>query len=279
MSRFISVDRSTEYLLPPSAQDWLPENHLARFVVDVVERLDLRVLIKAYAGRGKDAHHPAVLLGLLIYGYATGVYHSRKIERATYESLAFRYIAANTHPDHDTIAHFRARFATEISALFVQVLLVAREMKLMKLGALTGNWCEEHLFLLQQALAIYDDLGCRVLECDAKIEALLQPLARFDAPLSGTPKRRTKNNPAFDVRQAMANWTGVDLTRIDGMGVTSVMKLLAEIGPDLSRFANVKHFCSWLGLCPGTKISGGKVLSAKPSARPTVPVKLPDSPR
>ena len=129
--------------------------------------------------------------------------------------------------------------------------------------ALTGNWREEHLFLLQQALAIYDDLGCRVLECDAKIEALLQPLARFDAPLSGTPKRRTKNNPAFDVRQAMANWTGVDLTRIDGMGVTSVMKLLAEIGPDLSRFANVKHFCSWLGLCPGTKISGGKVLSAK----------------
>ena len=139
MSRFISVDRSTEYLLPPSVQDWLPENHLACFVVDVVERLDLSALIKAYAGRGKDAHHPAALLGLLIYGYATGVYHSRKIERASYESLAFRYIAANpnTHPDHDTIAYFRSRFSTEISALFVQVLLVAREMKLMKLGAIT----------------------------------------------------------------------------------------------------------------------------------------------
>ena len=137
MSRFIAVDRSTEYLLPPSVQDWLPENHLARFVVDVVERLDLSALIKAYAGRGKDAHHPAVLLGLLIYGYATGVYHSRKIERASYESLAFRYIAANTHPDHDTIAYFRSRFATEISELFVQVLLVAREMKLVKLGAIT----------------------------------------------------------------------------------------------------------------------------------------------
>ena len=137
MSRFISVDRSTEYLLPPSVQDWLPENHLARFVVDVVERLDLSALIKAYAGRGKDAHHPAVLLGLLIYGYATGVYHSRKIERASYESLAFRYIAANTHPDHDTIASFRVRFNAEISELFVRVLLVAREMKLVKLGAVT----------------------------------------------------------------------------------------------------------------------------------------------
>ena len=76
MSRFITGDRSTEYFLPPSVQDWLPESHLARFVVDVVERLDLSALIKAYAGRGKDAYHPAALLGLLIYGYATGVYHS-----------------------------------------------------------------------------------------------------------------------------------------------------------------------------------------------------------
>ena len=102
-----------------------------------MERLDLGVFIKAYAGRGKDAHPPAVLLGLLIYGYATMVCHSRKIERASDESLAFCYIAANTHPDHDTIATFRSRFATEISALFVQVLLVAREMNLVRLGAIT----------------------------------------------------------------------------------------------------------------------------------------------
>lgn len=136
MSRFVVLDRGSEYLLPPSVEDWLPSNHLARFVVDVVERLDLSEMVKAYAGRGKDAHHPASLLGLLIYGYATGVFHSRKIERATYENLAFRYIAANTHPDHDTLAHFRARFAPQISALFVQVLLIAREMKLFKLGSI-----------------------------------------------------------------------------------------------------------------------------------------------
>jgi len=128
--------------------------------------------------------------------------------------------------------------------------------------ALTGNWREEHLFLLGQSLAIYDDLAKRVLECDAKIEALLEPLARHDVKLGTAPRSRRKNNPAFDVRQAMANWAGVDLTSIDGLGVGVVMKLLSEIGPDLSRFANVKHFCSWLGLCPGTRISGGKVLSA-----------------
>uniref|UniRef100_UPI001F1850F4 transposase n=1 Tax=Paraburkholderia aspalathi TaxID=1324617 RepID=UPI001F1850F4 len=86
--------------------------------------MDLPELSGAYAGRGMAAHHPEVLLGLLVYGYATGVFSSRKIERATYDSVAFRYIAANTHPDHDTLATFRKRFASRIEKLFVQVLLV-----------------------------------------------------------------------------------------------------------------------------------------------------------
>jgi len=128
--------------------------------------------------------------------------------------------------------------------------------------ALTGNWRDEHLFLLMQSLAIFDDLAKRVQECDSKIEALLAPLQRHTVKLKASLKGKGKNNPSFDVRQAMANWAGVDLTRIDGLGVSIVMKLLSEIGADLSRFANVKHFCSWLGLCPGTKISGGKVLAA-----------------
>ena len=129
--------------------------------------------------------------------------------------------------------------------------------------ALTGNWREEHLFVLQQALAMFDSLAQRILECDAKIEALLVPLGRHDIALDGPGKRRSKNAPQFDARAALARWAGVDLTRINGLSVTTVMTILSEIGPDLSRFANVKHFCSWLGLCPGTKISGGKVLSAR----------------
>jgi transposase len=141
MSRFVPVDRQTGYLLPPSVQDWLPESHLARFVEEVIEQLDLSELCAAYAGRGMAAHHPEVLLGLLVYGYATGVFSSRKIERATYDSVAFRHIAANTHPDHDTLATFRKRFASQIEPLFVQVLLLAKEMKLVKLGriALDGT--------------------------------------------------------------------------------------------------------------------------------------------
>lgn len=141
MSRFVTADRDTVYLFPPSVSDWLPEDHLARFVVEVVDQLDLSELTQQYAGRGSKAHHPAVLLSLLIYGYATGVFSSRKIERATHDSIAFRYVAANTHPDHDTIAAFRRRFLPQFETLFVQVLLLAREMKLVKLGriALDGT--------------------------------------------------------------------------------------------------------------------------------------------
>jgi len=141
MSRFIAVDRDTAYLLPPSVDDWLPQDHLARFVVEVIDQLDLSELIRQYAGRGSAAYHPAMLLGLLVYGYASGVHSSRKIERACHDSLAFRFIAANAQPDHDSIATFRRRFLVQIEALFVQVLMLAREMKCLKLGniALDGT--------------------------------------------------------------------------------------------------------------------------------------------
>ncbi len=133
-SNFISANRHQQYLFPPSIQDWLPEDHMARFVVDIVSQLDLRPISKAYAGRGPKAYHPEVLLSLLFYGYATGVYSSRKIEQATYDSVAFRFISANTHPDHDTIATFRKRFLDQLQPLFVQILMFAREMGLLKLG-------------------------------------------------------------------------------------------------------------------------------------------------
>jgi len=141
---FHPIDRNTDYLLPPSVQEWLPESHLARYVVDVVEGLNLSALERAYAGRGSDAYHPATLLSLLIYGYATGTFSSRKIERATYDSLAFRYIACNRHPDHDTLATFRKRFGKEFSDAFVQVLQVARENQLSKFGTVSLDGSKIH---------------------------------------------------------------------------------------------------------------------------------------
>lgn len=131
---FRQVDRETLFLLPPSLDDWLPEGHLARFIVEIVAQLDLTLIKAAYTGRGSKAHHPEMLLALLFYGYATGVFSSRKLERATYDSVAFRYIAANDHPDHDTIATFRKRFLAELTPLFVQILLIAHQMNILKLG-------------------------------------------------------------------------------------------------------------------------------------------------
>jgi len=146
MSRFIPVNRHQQYLLPPSVDEWLPDHHLARFIVEVIEQLDLSRLVGRYRGRGSAAHHPAVLLALLVYGYATGTFSSRKIERATYDSVAFRFLSADTHPDHDTLANFRKTFLVELEDLFVQVLSLAQAMKLVKLGniALDGTKIKAH---------------------------------------------------------------------------------------------------------------------------------------
>lgn len=132
--KFIEVDRETPYLLPPSLQDWLPKGHLARFVVEIVEQLDVRSLKATYAGRGSQPYNPEMLVALLFYGYATGVFSSRKLERSTYDSVAFRFIAANSHPDHDTIATFRRRFLPQLNKLFAQILLIAHQMEVLKLG-------------------------------------------------------------------------------------------------------------------------------------------------
>ena len=134
MKAFKTSNRNQPFLLPPSIQDWLPKEHLARFIVEIVEQLDLSKIESQYSGKGKNAYHPQVMLSLLFYGYATGVFSSRKIERATYDSVAFRYISANTHPDHDTIANFRKRFLAELTDLFVQILSVAQEMGVLKVG-------------------------------------------------------------------------------------------------------------------------------------------------
>jgi transposase len=136
-AHFKAVDRETIYLFPPSVQDWLPEKHLARFVVDVVSKLDLHELKMPYSGGGSEAYHPEMLLALLFYGYATGVFPSRKLEQATYDSIAFRYIAANTHPDHDTLATFRKRFLEQLKPLFLQILLLAKMLGFLRMGKIS----------------------------------------------------------------------------------------------------------------------------------------------
>jgi transposase len=134
---FKPLDRNTPYLLPPSIQDYLPEDHLACFIVEIVEQLNLSTFTSVYSGKGKKPYHPAMLITLLFYGYSTGTFSSRKLEKATHDSIAYRYICANTHPDHDTIATFRKRFLKELGGLFVDILLIAETMGLLKLGTVS----------------------------------------------------------------------------------------------------------------------------------------------
>jgi len=134
---FVTIDRDTPYLLPPSVQDYLPEDHLARFVAEMVDQLDMSAVLGVYSGKGKKPYHPAMLVALLFYGYATGTFSSRKLEKATYDSIAYRYLCANTHPDHDTIASFRKRFLKELEGFFVEILLIGQTMGLVKLGTVS----------------------------------------------------------------------------------------------------------------------------------------------
>ncbi len=173
MNRFRPVDRQTGYLLPPSVDEWLPEDHLARFIVEVVDGLDVSTLEKAYAGRGSAAYHPSVLLSLLVYGYANGVFSSRKIERATYDSVAFRFIAAGAHPDHDTLATFRRRFLDELAGLFVQVLEMAREMKLLKLGTISLDGTKVKANASRHSALSYGHIEQLEIQLKAEVESLL----------------------------------------------------------------------------------------------------------
>lgn len=181
MSRFVTVERDTAYLLPPSVDEWLPKEHLARYVVEVVEALDLSAMTRQYAGRGSHAHHPAVLTALLIYGYATGTYSSRKIEAATYESLAFRYIAGNTHPDHDTLATFRKRFLNELKTLFTQVLLIARENRLLKLGHIALDGTKVKANASRHSALSYGHIRQLEQQLQAEVTALLAKAEAADA--------------------------------------------------------------------------------------------------
>ncbi len=181
MDNFRTFDRQTGFLLPPSIEDWLPERHLARFVAEVIDGLDLRAMIGAYRGSGSAAHHLRMLLSVLVYGYATGVFSSRKLERATYDSVALRFIAANDHPDHDTIATFRPRFLKEIEALFVQVLLLAREMGVLKLGTIGLDGTKIHANASRHSALSYAHAGKIEAQLKAEVADLMAKAEAADA--------------------------------------------------------------------------------------------------
>ena len=173
MSNFRPTDRLTGFLMPPSVEEWLPQRHLARFIVEVVDGLDLSAMSRSYRGTGSASYHPATLLSLLVYGCATGVFSSRRLERATYDSVAFRFIAANDHPDHDTIAAFRRRFLKDIEGLFVKVLLLAREIGVLKMGTVALDGTKIHANASRHSALSYEHAGRIEAQLKAEVAELL----------------------------------------------------------------------------------------------------------
>lgn len=155
-----------------SLEEALPPEHLARFVVDVIAKLDLSRIYAQYAPQGGEAIAPEILLGLLFYGYATGTFSSRKIEKATHESIPFRFIAGGLHPDHDTIAHFRKTFLAEIQELFVQVLLLAQAVGVLKLGNLSLDGSKIHADASKSKAVSYK----RLIEIEAQLRSEVNEL-------------------------------------------------------------------------------------------------------
>jgi transposase len=173
MSRtFKTVNDEQALELTVRLGDCLPPDHLARFVVDSVAQLDLSALYAQYGTRGGEPYAPEVLLGLLVYGYATGVFSSRKIERATYEMVPFRFIAGNLHPDHDTLATFRRTFLPALKDLFVQVLLLAQEAGVLKLGTISLDGTKVHADASKRKAVSYQ----RLLEVEAQLRTEVEEL-------------------------------------------------------------------------------------------------------
>ncbi len=174
MSRkFTTVDYETTLNLTVRLREALPANHLARFIVDVIAQLDLSALYARYAPVGGEPLAPEILLGLLFYGYATGVFSSRKIEKATHESLPFRFLAGGLHPDHDTIANFRKTFLVEMQELFVQILLLAQTAGVLKLGNISLDGSKIHADASKSHAVSYQRLIERETQLRGEVHELL----------------------------------------------------------------------------------------------------------
>jgi transposase len=189
--KFRTADYDKTLDLQITLRDILPPEHLARFIVDIVAQLDLQPIYKKYSDQGAPPYAPEVLLGLLFYGYATGVFSSRKIERATYEVIPFRFIAGDMHPDHATIASFRKQFLAELKELFVQILLIAQEMGHLQLGNVSLDGSKIHADASKSKAVSYK----RLLAIEAYLQAEVEELFALAEAADGGPLPDEMNIP------------------------------------------------------------------------------------
>jgi transposase len=182
-TRFVTVDRDTPLLLPPDLRDWVPADHLAHFVIDAVEALDLREVRVNTRGTGDAQYPPTMLLGLLVYSYATGTFGSRRIEQTTHDNVAVRLLTGDTHPDHDTICTFRRENKALVSESFVKILQLAQALKLAKFGQMTVSIDGTKIAAnaSKHAAVSYARAGEQIAQLELEVEQLLAKAEQADA--------------------------------------------------------------------------------------------------
>ena len=193
--RVSADDLNQSLLFPPSLHDWLPDNHLARFLADVVNALDLDAIYSSYSekdGRGLSAYAPLMMVRVLLYGYATGVYSSRKIQAKTYDDVAFRFLSADEHPDHSTLAEFRKRHLQALAGLFMQALQLCAKAGLVKLGHVAIDGTKIKANASKHKVMSYGRMSESEQRLQQEVEALLKQAEQTDAAedaLYGKDKR------------------------------------------------------------------------------------------
>ncbi len=182
-TRFVNIDRDTPLLLPPDLREWVPANHLAHFILDAVDSIDLRAVNVNTRGTGDAQYPPAMLLGLLIYSYATGVFGSRRIEQSTYDNVAVRLITADTHPDHDTLCTFRRENKALFTESFVKVLALAQELKLARFGQITvsADGTKVAANASKHAAVSYQRAGETIAQLELEVQQLVAKAEQADA--------------------------------------------------------------------------------------------------
>ena len=192
MSNFVDCDRDQAFLLPPDLRDWIPADDLAHFVIEAVERVDMSAFKVNHRGTGSAQYHPRMMLSLLVYCYANGIFSSRRIERATHRDIGVRFVSANAHPDHDTIAAFRRQNFQAVSASFLQVLLLAKELKLVKVGVVSVDGTKLDANASKHRSVRYDRAGELVAQLELEISELMARAEAADGSGEADPQALPK---------------------------------------------------------------------------------------
>jgi len=185
--RMVNIDRSTPLLLPPSIQDWIADDDMARLVVDAVALVGEQDMRFNWKGTGSEQYPPQMMLALLVFCYSAGIFSSRRIERATHRDVAVRFITGDTHPDHDTIARFRRENAPLFKACFMRVLELAREMRIKRIGAIAIDGTKLEANASKKRVRSYGQIQERLPKFDKLVEELAARAEKTDAAEAGDP--------------------------------------------------------------------------------------------